>query len=80
MALDVFLGVVQTVLKTFFKYKPYVVQSNLYLTASQGKHKEWLLKAGGCLTGGGEYQYKINVWEHLVWLLQTGWLLNRGDR
>jgi len=28
----------------------------------------------------GEYQYKIKVWEHLVWLLKTGWLLNKGDR
>ena len=26
-----------------------------------------------------EYQYKINIWEHFVWLLKTGWLLNRGD-
>jgi len=38
----------------------------------------------GCLrqvaANRGEYQYKMNVWEHFVWLLKTGWLLNRGDR
>jgi len=27
----------------------------------------------------GEYQYKIKIWEHLVWLLKTGWLLKKGD-
>jgi len=32
------------------------------------------------LLNGGEYQYKINIWEHFDWLLKTGWLLNRGDR
>jgi len=48
------------------------------LAATQGKHKkvaalrQWLLS-------GGEYQYKIKVWEHFVWLLDTGWLLNNGD-
>ena len=31
-------------------------------------------------TNGGEYQYKIKVWEHSVWLLKIGWLLKKGDR
>ena len=32
------------------------------------------------LSGGGEYQYKIKVKEQYVWLLKTGWLLNRECR
>ena len=35
---------------------------------------------GRWLLNRGEYQYKINIWEHFDWLLKTGWLLNRGDR
>jgi len=35
---------------------------------------------GRWLLHRGEYQYKINIWEHFDWLLKTGWLLNRGDR
>jgi len=35
---------------------------------------------GRWLLSGGAYQYKIKVWEHSVWLLKTGWLLNKGDR
>jgi len=37
----------------------------------------------GCLrqvAARDEYQYKVKVWEHSVWLLKTGWLLNRCDR
>ena len=35
---------------------------------------------GRWLLNRGKYQYKCNIWEHFVWLLKTGWLLNRGDR
>ena len=35
--------------------------------------------SGWWLLSGGEYQYKIKVWEHSVWLLLTGCLLNKGD-
>jgi len=35
---------------------------------------------GRWLLSGGEYQYKIKVWEHSVWLLKTGWLLTKDDR
>jgi len=35
---------------------------------------------GRWLLSGGEYQYKIKVWEHSVWLLKTGWLLKKSDR
>jgi len=38
--------------------------------ASQGR---WLFK-------GGKYQNKIKIWEHIAWLLKTGWLPNKGDR
>jgi len=42
-------------------------------TVTQRKHKKWLLS-------GGEYQYKLNIWEHFIWLIKTGWLLKRGYR
>jgi len=32
------------------------------------------------LLSGGEYQYKIIVWELSVRLLKTDWLLNKSDR
>jgi len=35
---------------------------------------------GRWLLSGGEYQYKIYVWERSVLVLKTGWLLNKGER
>ena len=35
---------------------------------------------GRWLFNGGKYQNKIKIWEHIVWLLKTSWLLKRGDR
>jgi len=50
-----------------------VVISHTRETQKVAAEGRWLLNKG-------EYQYEINVWEHFVWLLKTGWLLKRGDR
>jgi len=48
--------------------------------SSHTREAQKVAAKGRWLLNRGEYQYKINVWEHFVWLLKTGWLLNRGDR
>jgi len=48
--------------------------------SSHPREAKKMASYGKWLFNGGEYQNKIKVWEHSVWLLKTGWLLNRGDR
>ena len=48
------------------------------LSSHTRESQKWPLKAGGCLM---EVTIRTKlIREHIVWLLQTGWLLNRGDR
>jgi len=51
----------------------YCVKQSLKGSTKVAAYGRWLLSRG-------KYQYKIKIWEHSVWLLKTGWLLNKGDR
>jgi len=48
--------------------------------SSHPKEAQKVAAYGRWLLIEGEDQYKIKVWEHSVWLLKTGWLLNKGER
>jgi len=48
--------------------------------SSHSKEAQKVAAYGRWLLSAGDYQYKIKVWAHFVWLLKTGWLLNKGDR
>jgi len=50
------------------------------LLSSHTREAQKVAAQGRWLLNRGEYQYKINIWEHFDWLLKTGGLLNRGDR
>jgi len=54
-----------------YTVKP-VLSSHQWEAQKVAAYGRWLLN-------GGEHQYKIKVWKQIVWLLKTGWLLNRDD-
>ena len=57
-----------------------LMQMQIPVLSSHPREAQKLATYGRWLHSGGEYQYKIKVWEKSLWLLRTGWLFNKGDR
>jgi len=59
---------------------PHLYSTVKPVLSSHTREAQKVAAKGRWLLNRGEYQYKISVWEHFVWLLKTGGLLNGDDR